>query len=186
VQLRRALCVPALGELARPAQEQVTSHRGLSELLNGSWASGAGAATSHKSKVVTVALLGLLRVSLCPCPAESLLPFRRQRTTGQDSGQEQSNHRLTRHGLHGEYDFPSPAGQTPQAQPGARSPPRSRTPSKPGHPLPPRRDRRSGGAPGGKASREASSSGIGRATRSPDPPGPAATTGSSSRGPWRS
>jgi hypothetical protein len=40
-------------------------------------------------------------LSLCPRPAESLLPFRRNRTTEQDSGQEQSNHHLTRHGSHG-------------------------------------------------------------------------------------
>jgi hypothetical protein len=48
-----------------------------------------------------LAFLGPLGLSLCPRPAESLLPFRRHRTTGQDSGQEQSNHRLTRHGSHG-------------------------------------------------------------------------------------
>jgi len=47
-----------------------------------------------------LAFLGLFGLSLCPRPAESLLPFRRHRTTGQDSGQEQSNHRLTRYGSH--------------------------------------------------------------------------------------
>ena len=48
-----------------------------------------------------LAFLGLFGLSLCPRPAESLLPFRRYRTPGQGSGQEQSNHRLTRHGSHG-------------------------------------------------------------------------------------
>jgi hypothetical protein len=48
-----------------------------------------------------LAFLGPFGLSLCPRPAESLLPFRRHRTTGQDSGQEQNNQRLTRHGSHG-------------------------------------------------------------------------------------
>jgi len=48
-----------------------------------------------------LAFLGPLGLSLCPGPAESLLPFRRYRTPGQDSSYEQSNHRLSRHDSHG-------------------------------------------------------------------------------------
>src|ERR1700730_10465866 len=63
--------------------------------------SGAGADTGRISEAMPPAFLGLFGLSLCPRPAESVLPFRRYRTPGQGPGQEQRNHRLTRHGSHG-------------------------------------------------------------------------------------
>ncbi len=54
-------------------QEQMTSQRGFSVLVNGSWAATASAATSHKPAARPVALPRPLRVSLLPWLADGFL-----------------------------------------------------------------------------------------------------------------
>ena len=71
-------------------QEQVTSHGRLPTLVNESWTSGAGAATSRKPNSVPVALPRPLRVSLLPCLADGVLLGRGDRAALERTDQEDS------------------------------------------------------------------------------------------------
>jgi len=64
----------------------VTSQRGLPVVVNGSWASAARTATSHKATSRPATLPLPLRVSLLPCLADGFLLGRRQRTALENSG----------------------------------------------------------------------------------------------------
>src|SRR5260370_20225850 len=66
-------------------QEQVTSHGGLTKLVNGSWASTAA---MSRQLALTGPLGGPLGVPLLPCLADLLLPRYRYRPTIDDSSHE--------------------------------------------------------------------------------------------------
>ena len=68
----------------------MTSHGRLPTLVNESWTSGAGAATSRKPNSVPVALPRPLRVSLLPCLADGFLLGRGDRTALERTDQEDS------------------------------------------------------------------------------------------------
>jgi hypothetical protein len=71
-------------------QEQVTSQRGFSVLINGSWASAAATPSSHEATSRPLALPRPLRVSLLPCLANGFLLGRGDRAARENSGPEDS------------------------------------------------------------------------------------------------
>jgi hypothetical protein len=68
----------------------VTSQRGLPVVVNGSWASAARTATSHKATSRPAALPRPLRVSLLPGLADGFLLGRRHRAALERTDQEDS------------------------------------------------------------------------------------------------